>query len=183
MILENRTADTPIFPMNAVIPSIISALAMLGSTADGQSEQNQVPTRDGTLEGMLNPSTGIRAFKGIPFAKPPVGDLRWQPPQPLEKWQGLRQAHDFDPRAMQRPIFSDMMFRSNRVSEDCLYSAEIEYAMGNLGTNKVYAWTPDDHKVSQQMQDYFANFIKSGNPNGKDLAAPWVWDITIFGAL
>ncbi len=64
MILENRTADTPIFPMNAVIPSIISALAMLGSTADGQSEQNQVPTRDGTLEGMLNLSTSMGSSMG-----------------------------------------------------------------------------------------------------------------------
>jgi len=46
------------------------------------------------------------------------------------------------------------------------HSAEIEYAMGNLGTNEVYAWTPDDYKVSKVMQEYFANFIKTGNPNG-----------------
>ncbi|MFN0123420.1 MAG: carboxylesterase/lipase family protein [Blastocatellia bacterium] len=50
-----------------------------------------------------------------------------------------------------------------------VHSAEIEYAMGNLDSNKVYAWTPDDHKVSRVMQDYFANFIKTGNPNGKGL--------------
>lgn len=50
-----------------------------------------------------------------------------------------------------------------------VHSAEIEYAMGNLESNKVYAWTPDDFKVSKVMQDYFANFIKTGNPNGKGL--------------
>ena len=50
-----------------------------------------------------------------------------------------------------------------------VHSAEIEYAMGNLGTNKVYAWTPEDQKVSAVMQDYFANFIKTGDPNGQDL--------------
>jgi para-nitrobenzyl esterase len=50
-----------------------------------------------------------------------------------------------------------------------VHSAEIEYAMGNLGTNKVYAWTPDDYKVSETMQQYFANFIKTGNPNGAGL--------------
>jgi para-nitrobenzyl esterase len=50
-----------------------------------------------------------------------------------------------------------------------VHSAEIEYAMGNLSTNKVFAWTPDDYKVSQLMQDYFANFIKTGNPNGAGL--------------
>ena len=50
-----------------------------------------------------------------------------------------------------------------------VHSAEIEYAMGNLATNKVYNWTPDDYKVSQTMQEYFANFIKTGNPNGGNL--------------
>jgi para-nitrobenzyl esterase len=50
-----------------------------------------------------------------------------------------------------------------------VHSAEIEYAMGNLATNKVYAWTPEDYKVSKIMQNYFVNFIKTGNPNGKGL--------------
>jgi para-nitrobenzyl esterase len=49
------------------------------------------------------------------------------------------------------------------------HSAEIEYAMGNLALNKVFAWTPDDHNVSATMQGYFANFIKTGNPNGAGL--------------
>jgi para-nitrobenzyl esterase len=49
------------------------------------------------------------------------------------------------------------------------HSAEIEYAMGNLATNKVFAWTPDDYKVSDVMQAFFANFVKSGNPNGAGL--------------
>jgi para-nitrobenzyl esterase len=49
------------------------------------------------------------------------------------------------------------------------HSAEIEYAMGNLSTNKVFAWTPDDYKVSELMQAYFANFVKTGDPNGKGL--------------
>ena len=50
-----------------------------------------------------------------------------------------------------------------------VHSAEIEYAMGNLATNKVYQWTPEDHKVSSVMQDYFANFVRTGNPNGPGL--------------
>jgi para-nitrobenzyl esterase len=50
-----------------------------------------------------------------------------------------------------------------------VHSAEIEYAMGNLDTNKVYQWTPDDHKVSAVIEDYFANFVRTGNPNGAGL--------------
>jgi para-nitrobenzyl esterase len=50
-----------------------------------------------------------------------------------------------------------------------VHAAEIEYAMGNLAANKVYAWTPDDYKVSEVMHDFFANFVKTGNPNGPGL--------------
>jgi para-nitrobenzyl esterase len=49
------------------------------------------------------------------------------------------------------------------------HSWEIEYALGNLHTNNVYAWTADDDKVSATMQAYFASFIKTGDPNGKGL--------------
>ncbi|MBU1821555.1 MAG: carboxylesterase family protein, partial [Bacteroidetes bacterium] len=47
-----------------------------------------------------------------------------------------------------------------------VHSAEIEYALGNLPTNRVYDWQPADYKVSEIMQLFFANFIKTGNPNG-----------------
>jgi para-nitrobenzyl esterase len=49
------------------------------------------------------------------------------------------------------------------------HACEIEYCMGNLHLVKDYAWTADDYKVSATMQEYFANFIKTGNPNGEKL--------------
>ena len=49
------------------------------------------------------------------------------------------------------------------------HACEIEYCMGNLHLVKEYAWTEDDFKVSETMQNYFANFIKTGNPNGAKL--------------
>jgi para-nitrobenzyl esterase len=78
-----------------------------------------IRTVDGDLEGVN--VAGIRAFKGIPFAQPPVGDLRWAAPQPVKHWDGVRKAGKFGPRAMQLPLFGDMVFRSDGVSEDCLY--------------------------------------------------------------
>lgn len=54
-------------------------------------------------------------------------------------------------------------------SRGAVHSAEIEYAMGNLPTNRVYDWQPEDYQVSSIMQEYFANFIKTGNPNGLGL--------------
>lgn len=52
-----------------------------------------------------------------------------------------------------------------------VHSAEIEYAMGNLDGNKTFAWTADDYKVSATMKNFFANFIKTGAPGGKNLPA------------
>lgn len=95
------------------------AFAQSGKPAGDGSAPPVVQTADGLLEG-LNES-GIYTFKGVPFAAPPVGDLRWKEPQPVKRWQGVRKADKFGPRAMQRPIYSDMMFRSDGVSEDCLY--------------------------------------------------------------
>jgi para-nitrobenzyl esterase len=48
-----------------------------------------------------------------------------------------------------------------------VHSADIEYAMGNLGTNHVFAWTDEDYAVSDVMQRCYANFVKTGNPNGE----------------
>ncbi|WP_224999410.1 carboxylesterase/lipase family protein [Cesiribacter sp. SM1] len=84
------------------------------------SAANRVKTANGVVEGVTEKS-GIRSFKGIPFAQPPVGELRWREPQPPKNWQGVLKADKFGPRAMQRPIFGDMNFRSNGMSEDCLY--------------------------------------------------------------
>ena len=51
-------------------------------------------------------------------------------------------------------------------AKGAVHSAEIEYALGNLPTNRVYDWQPEDYKVSEVMESFFANFIKTGNPNG-----------------
>ena len=81
--------------------------------------QNQIKTPLGALEG--TESSGIRIFRGVPFAQPPVGNLRFAPPAAVAKWEGVRDAKQFAARCMQLPLFGDMNFRSNGMSEDCLY--------------------------------------------------------------
>ena len=78
-----------------------------------------VQTTAGPVNGAVK--NGMRQFLGIPYAAAPVGALRWKPPQPVKNWEGVRQAVGFGPRCMQPPIFGDMNFRSNGMSEDCLY--------------------------------------------------------------
>ena len=91
------------------------------SLTTGAHAADRVKVAAGTLEGAGPLPSGVREFKGIPYAAPPVGPLRWRPPEPVREWTGVRPATRFGPRCMQLPVFSDMNFRSDGVSEDCLY--------------------------------------------------------------
>jgi para-nitrobenzyl esterase len=79
----------------------------------------KVQIANGVIQGI--DESGIRTFKGIPFAAPPVEGFRWREPQPVKNWTDVRGATKFGPRAMQAPIFGDMNFRSDGMNEDCLY--------------------------------------------------------------
>src|SRR5262245_34017909 len=92
---------------------VILLTAALGSAAP-------VKTKPGEVEGTTIAGSGVRTFKGIPYAAPPVGDLRWKPPQPAASWQGVRKATEFGARCMQARVYDDMIFRDEN-SEDCLY--------------------------------------------------------------
>ncbi|RYE31699.1 MAG: carboxylesterase family protein [Sphingobacteriaceae bacterium] len=93
----------------------------VGALAQTESANfSTVKTANGILQGVAETS-GIHSYKGIPFAEPPVGNLRWKEPQSPKNWTGMRKADHFGPQAMQKPIFSDMVFRSDGKSEDCLY--------------------------------------------------------------
>jgi para-nitrobenzyl esterase len=105
-------------------PNHAALLAMicLGVLPIGLSAADRVKVDNGVLETTLHSSSGVRSFKGIPFAQPPVGDLRWHEPQPARNWSGVRNADHFGPRCMQRTApNADYWFRSNGMSEDCLY--------------------------------------------------------------
>ncbi len=79
-----------------------------------------VVTERGQVQGTLSSDGQVRAFLGIPYAAPPVGPLRWKPPQPAAKWSGVRSAATFGPRCMQTHVYPDMVFRDSGPSEDCL---------------------------------------------------------------
>jgi len=98
---------------------VLALLLQLAMPALAQKAP-QIKVEQGLLEGTAEKS-GVQSFKGIPFAQPPVGDLRWKAPQPAKNWTGVRLATAFGNNGMQKPVFGDMMFRSPKMSEDCLY--------------------------------------------------------------
>jgi para-nitrobenzyl esterase len=73
----------------------------------------------GTVEGVVK--DGIASFKGIPFAAPPVGDLRWRSPQPVITWEGVRKADSYAPAPMQDTGLITKLGGAPEISEDCLY--------------------------------------------------------------
>ena len=60
-------------------------------------------------------------YFGVPFAKPPVGELRWKAPQALENWQGILKTTKFGPKPVQTEVYGKMNSRLDTMSEDCLY--------------------------------------------------------------
>jgi para-nitrobenzyl esterase len=105
--------------MLALYALAVSLLVSVTTAKATEVAHPRARTASGLLDGRME--EGVRVFKGIPFAAPPVGALRWQAPRTVKAWKGVRQADGFGPRCMQRALFSDMVFRSGGVSEDCLY--------------------------------------------------------------
>ena len=85
--------------------------------------KDPVRVEQGLLAGANGRSPGVRVYRGVPFAAPPVGDLRWKPPQPAASWTGTRQATQFGGACMQPPYPSDGIYGASPppISEDCLY--------------------------------------------------------------
>ncbi len=98
---------------------IFSLLAMFLLTAAAFAQQPQVTVHEGVLQGVEE--SGIKMFLGVPFAAPPVGNLRWKAPQPMTPWQGVRQPTKFGADPMQSNVFGDMVQRGGGQSEDCLF--------------------------------------------------------------
>jgi para-nitrobenzyl esterase len=96
--------------------AIVIAFTCFASAAD-----DIIKVDGGRISGTTE--NGVRTFKGIPFAAPPVGDLRWKAPQPVVPWQGVKQCDTFGPECPQAPYPAGSMYASppQKQSEDCLY--------------------------------------------------------------
>ena len=153
--------------------SILAAAILLATTfaVEATGAPDRVKTANGVVEGAGRQGSGVRVFRGIPFAQPPTGALRWREPQPVKNWSGARQAANFGPRCMQAPIFGDMNFRSERMSEDCLY---------------LNVWTPA--KVGRERLPVLVYFYGGGfvagagdepRYDGESMAAKGIVSVTV----
>ena len=129
---------------------------------------DQVTVASGMISGKTDSSGLVKIFKGIPFAAPPVGDLRWKAPQPVQPWEGIKACIDNPPAPMQNspvPFFAwseEFLIPKEPISEDCLY---------------LNIWTTaekTDEKRPVMVWIYGGGFNSGGNSvplyDGEDLA-------------
>src|SRR5690349_20677296 len=98
------------------------ALALVAACAAGATAQTTtaiVKTDAGPVTGLA--ADGVAAYKGIPFAAPPVGALRWKAPQPARPWTAVLAADHYASDCMQKPFGGDAAPLGTPPAEDCLY--------------------------------------------------------------
>ena len=103
-------------PICALVVSSLAIASALSAFA-----APEVKVAQGGLHGKLMNGGKVQAFLGIPYAAPPVNDLRWKAPQPPVRWRGVRDATRYGAHCYQTHQFADMIFQDNGPSEDCLF--------------------------------------------------------------
>ncbi len=94
---------------------------VVGMTMAAYADPLTVKTDQGKVQGKTINDGKVKAFLGLPYAAPPVGDLRWKAPEPAAKWKGTRDATKFGAHCAQNHVFDDMVFQDAGPSEDCLF--------------------------------------------------------------
>ena len=117
---------------------IAGAALLLGQGIAAAVDMTRVELDSGRVQGVVQ--SEVIAFKGIPFAAPPVGALRWRPPQAPQSWPGARQADHYGPDCMQVPIPSDAAPLGVKPEEDCLYVNVWLPARPPRGKLPVFVW-------------------------------------------
>jgi len=106
--------------IGTVCALVIAGLAA-GFSAPLHADSLAVKTEQGKVHGKTINDGKVKAFLGLPYAAPPVGDLRWKAPEPPASWTGERDATKFGAHCAQGHVFDDMVFQDASDSEDCLF--------------------------------------------------------------
>jgi para-nitrobenzyl esterase len=93
----------------------------IGLATAARADSLTVKTALGKVHGKTINDGKVKAFMGLPYAAPPVGELRWKAPEPAAKWKGERDATKYGNHCAQGHVFDDMIFQDGGDSEDCLY--------------------------------------------------------------
>ena len=94
---------------------------VLGFSVGLAADSLKVKTQEGKIQGKMINNGKVKAFLGLPYAAPPIGERRWKAPEQAAKWKGTRDATKFGAHCAQGRVFDDMIFQDSGPSEDCLF--------------------------------------------------------------
>ena len=122
--------------------SLLFFLVLVGvaSFTPGPTDTDTVRIDGGLVSGTFSKEGDVQIFRGIPFAAPPIGDLRWKAPQPVKPWSGVRKCEAFGASPVQGvpnpfgPWSAEFLIPKEPVSEDCLY-LNVWTGRGSAGSN------------------------------------------------
>jgi len=144
-----------------------SAVTIFGAAPFSRAVGGSAPqaqTRQGRLEGVEE--DGALKFLGVPFARPPVGALRWAPPEAMPKWPGVRPAKTFGAAAMQiAGTVPPPSYRTQAMSEDCLYLNVWTTTTSASARQPVMVWIHGGGNISGAASEAFtdgSNLAKAG---------------------
>jgi para-nitrobenzyl esterase len=124
--------------MKHTISILAAGAAALWLASPAGAQVREADVTGGRVSGVA--ANGIVSFKGIPFAAPPIGALRWKAPQPVKPWTGVRQASSFAASCMQDASAAKLFNAPEGVSEDCLYLNVWTPAKGASDSLPVMVW-------------------------------------------
>ncbi len=147
MRIARSALARPVGIITAIAITVVSSFALTPTARAANPEHADIDT--GALQGAT--SEGVVSFKGVPFASPPVGALRWAPPKPVEHWRSVRDATHYGPDCAQEPFPGDAAPLGVKAEEDCLY---------------LNVWTPAKRATSRlpvMVWIYGGGFVNGGS--------------------
>jgi para-nitrobenzyl esterase len=159
-----------------MMPRIVRATLVVATICAAAALDRSPPPRvtidTGILEGDIDSATGVTVFRGIPYAAPPVGALRWRPPRSVSKWSGVRSARQLGHNCMQGQPYGDIDPYAAGISEDCLYLNVWTPSLGTDGQRRpVMVWIHGG--------GFFAGFGGEERHNGARLAQKGAVVVTV----
>jgi para-nitrobenzyl esterase len=130
------SVKTAVVTMVAILAAMVGWRAGVGAQASTRTAP--VKTDAGPVTGVI--ADGVASYKGIPFAAPPVGDLRWKAPQPPKPWTTVLAADHYAADCMQKPFGGDAAPLGTPPAEDCLYLNVWTPAAKNSAPLPVMVW-------------------------------------------
>jgi len=159
---------------------VASTPAVAGERDGERGNGPVVHTAEGPVRGLMN--NGVYEFKGIPYAAPPTGELRWRPPQPIAHWQEPADATSFAntcPQVTTLGVFASPA----SITEDCLYLNVFTTRL-NGGGLPVFVWIHGGGNVDGESNDYDGSKLATGGPSGTPVVVVTLnYRLGLFGFL